>query len=538
MAKTKPSPAPVAKKNLLSEAFTLPNAWLWGATALVAVVYFAYSSASDGFYQQDEAAHFLSMRGFWYAPNSVLSNWAKPGYKLLYALPALGGSGVVTLVNCLVAALAAWLAYKIAEQLGSKLPGLAFAAAALQPLWVNLSFRNYSEIVSATLLAWAVWLQLRQRPAGAALVISYITFIRQEFYPIAGLYFLYLAWQKKWLPALLLAVFPLLQNAWGGLLEKDWLYLPHQILTSSDQIGGAFPRKGFEHYFLMSITIFGSVVTTLALAYLLARALEKVKKVADTAQDRAAYWLVVPSVIYFAMYVVFNTQALNLGPSGGGNLRYLLIISPLLAGLAGLGVEKYHASANKGPLLGGLAVWALLVAIFMTYQNNLVVFTPERDWLPLVGVLLTLGLLVLPLSSAHTTYGLAALLAFLALVTVRPIKLSAEDRACRLWAAWYAELEQQSGERPLYLHHDMFFYFLGRTRYEFKTRPQAITDANAKAAPKGSLFFWDSHYSYRPELRKESLQYEYFTAKPNEYKVTQEIISDDQTFGVIVFEKQ
>jgi hypothetical protein len=538
MAKTKPAPALPAGKPVMNEAFTLTNPWLWTATAVLAVVYFGYATASNGFYQQDEAAHFLSMRGFWYAPNSVLSNWAKPGYKLLYALPALGGSGVVTVVNCLVAALAAWLAYKIAEQLGSQLPVLAFAAAALQPLWVNLSFRNYSEIVSATLLAWAVWLQLRHRPAGAALVMSYITFIRQEFYPIAGVYFLYLAWQKKWGPALLLAVFPLVQNAWGGLLNGDWLYLPNQILKTSDEIGGAFPRKGFGHYFLMSITIFGSVVATLALAYLLARALEKLKKVADTAQDRAAYWVMVPSVVYFAMYVVFNTQALNLGPSGGGNLRYLLIISPLLAVLAALGVAKYRASAQKGALLGGLAVWALGVAVFMTYQNNLVVFTPERDWLPLVGVLLTLGLLVLPLNARQATYTGGALLAFLALVTVRPIKLSAEDRACRLWAAWYTELEQQSGEHPLYLHHDMFYYFLGRTRYEFKTRPQAITAANAQAAPKGSLFFWDSHYSYRPELRKESLQYEYFTSKSNQYKVVQEIVSDDQTFGVIVFEKQ
>lgn len=514
------------------------NRQLWAAAALLTLVYFAYSFSADGFYQQDEAAHFLSMRGFWFNPNSILSNWAKPGYKLIYALPALGGPTFVTLFNCAVAALTALLSYRIAEQLGSRMPALAFAALALQPLWFNLAFRNYSEIITALLLSLGIWLHLRQRWIGAALAASYVAFIRQEFYPFIGLYFIWLATRRQWLPALLLGTFPILQHMWGWAISGDALYLPNQILKSSSEIGGAYPRKGFNHYFLMSATIYGAPIVLGAVVYLtitLARLrgnMDNLFKKTD-----AIVWLVF--VLYFLMYSLFNWQAVEIGPSGGGNLRYLLVIAPLGAVMTAFAVEWWDDFQPKKLLLyvaGGLAV---LVALFMTYEHNYVVFTQERDWRPFVLLMLGILILLIPLKQTQKQWAFTGLLVLSALITVRPIKLSGEDAACRRLAEWYAAYEKNNGEPPaLYLHHDMFYYYLGRTRYEFKTRPQFITAANVEAAPKGSLIIWDSHYSYRPELRKESLTYEYFTAKPERYEIIHELISDDQTFGVLVFRKK
>jgi len=508
------------------------------ATALLAFLYFAYSFSANGFYQQDEAAHFLSMRGFWFNPHSILSNWAKPGYKLIYALPALAGSGFVTFFNCVVAALTAFMAYRIAEQLGSKIPALAFFALALQPLWFNLGFRNYSEIITALLLSLSLWLHLKKKWIGAALAASYIAFIRQEFYPFIGLYFLLLAYHRQWVAAFLVGTFPILQHIWGWALTGDPLYLLHQILQASGEIGGAFPRKGFNHYFLMSITIYGAPVVLLVVVYLTM----KIKQVGSNInrlfqQPDAIVWVVF--VLYFLMYCLFNWQAVEIGPSGGGNLRYLLVISPLGAVMATFAVEWWDSFPSKNGLLYVMGGLALVVALFMTYEHNYVVFTEERDWRPFILTMLGILLLLLPLKQQHKWLVFSGLLALSALVTVRPIKLSGEDAACRQLAEWYKNYEQINGEPPaLYLHHDMFYYYLGKTRYEFKTRPQFITDANAKAAPKGSLFIWDSHYSYRPELRKESLTYEYFTSKPEQYEVIHELISDDQTFGALVFRKK
>jgi len=181
----------------------------------------------------------------------------------------------------------------------------------------------------------------------------------------------------------------------------------------------------------------------------------------------------------------------------------------------------------------------LLVAVYMTFTHNFVFLSKDqRDWMPFMGAMFTVILLIIPLHNRQYVSAFGGLLFFLAIVSVRPLKLSPEDRACQVLAYWYSEFEKTNGEKPMYLHHDMFLYYLGRTRYEFKTRPQAINELNIKAAPKGSIIIWDSHYSYRPKLRKESLTHEYFLNRKEEYKVLEELMSEDNTFGVLVMEKQ
>jgi hypothetical protein len=502
------------------------------ATLAVAAIYFAYAQLADGFYQQDEAAHFVSMRGFWYKPESVLSNWAKPGYKLVYAFPALLGSEFVTLFNALVSAAACWLAYRIAQALGSQIPLLAFVAAATQPLWVNLAFRNYSELLTATLLAGGVYAQLREKRVVAALCLSYVVFIRQEFYPIVALYGLWLLSQKNWLAAVSLAVFPLVQHFWGFAVTGEPLYLLKQILSSSSEIAAAYKRQGFDHYFKMSLTIYGAATVLLLLAYFAGIFARK----AESRFQKSDFFVALPFVLYFLMHSIFNLQSFEIGPAGGGNLRYLLVVSPLAAVLAALAVEQF---VGKNYVWAVLGIFVLITATMLTYQHNYIFLLPEqgRDWKPLWAVVGGLLVLAVPMTLRQRALGMAALMAVMALVTVKPIRRSDEDKACRRMVEWYKVYEKNLGQRPLLLHHDMFFYFLGRTRYEFTPLPQHINEENLAKAPKGALILWDSHYSYRPELRPGSLTYEYFTQRPQQYRLIEQVISDDQTFGFIIFEK-
>jgi len=545
MAKKKPTAisesATISTANLFDNLLT--NKVMVGITLALAGLYFLYSRNADGFYQQDEAAHFVSMKGFWHNPNSILSNWAKPGYKILYALPSLLGVDCVMLINCLVSAFACFFAYKIAKLLDSKIAILAFVLAATQPLWISLAFRNYSELITALLLTIAIYFHLKNKFIITSLLVSYITFIRQEFYPFLGLYFIYLALNRQFLAAVLLSVFPLIQQIWGMVLTGDTFYLWNQIFGTSEQISGQYPRKGFLHYFKMSITIFGSVGVTLWVAYLWTWLFEKISnlrnkmKFGEAISDKANLILVV-SVLYFLMNCIFNSQTLKLGPATGGNLRYLLIISPLVAILGALQVEKFKLSSYKPQILILLSVFALLVAVFMTHPHNFVIFDEkERDWMPLLGVIASIFLMILPLQLRQDFIGLSAIALFVVLVTVRPIKLSEEDKTCKSLARWYEKYEQTNGEPPqLFVHHEMFYYFLGRTPYDFKAKPKAIEERFLKDAPKGSLIIWDSHYSYRPQMRAESLMYNYFAEKPSKYGYINEMMADDHSFGLLVFE--
>jgi hypothetical protein len=546
-ANSKVKATPISEsKNTENNFFNvLTTNQLLGATMILAGFYFLYSRSADGFYQQDEAAHFVSMKGFWHNPHSILSNWAKPGYKILYALPSLLGTDFVMFINCLVSAFTCFFAYKIAKLLDSQIATLAFVLTATQPLWINLAFRNYSELITALLLCISLYFHLKNKFVLASFIASYIAFIRQEFYPILGLYFLYLAVHRHFIAAVLLGVFPLIQQVWGMALTGDPLYLFTQIFGTSEQIAGQYPRKGFLHYFKMSITIFGSVSVTLWVAYLWTWLFEKIgnlknkMKIQDAIKDKANFILVV-SLLYFLMNCIFNSQTLQLGPATGGNLRYLLIISPLVAILGTLQVEKFKVSHYKTQILILLGVFALLVAIFMTYTHNFVIFNEkERDWIPLLGVLLSVVLLMLPLKPAQDLMGLGTIALVFVLLTVRPIKLSEEDKTCKTLARWYENYELAKGEPPLlFVHHEMFYYFLGKTSYDFKAKPKAIEEKFLKDAPKGSVVIWDSHYSYRPKMRPESLMYEYFTEKPTQYDLINQIVADDQSFGVLIFEKK
>ncbi len=514
---------------LANQPFIVSNTVLLALTIGMVAFYFLFSNTSNGFYQQDEAAHYVSMLNFWNNPNNIIGNWEKPGYKFIYVIPALLGKPAVMLLNCLFSAFSCFFAYRVAEKLGGKVPLLAFIFLAFQPLWAGLAFRNYSELISAFLLIVVVYFYLHDKLIFSALLASYICFIRQEFYPMLGLYFLWLAYRKQFVPAILLSVFPLIHNFWGMALTGDFLYLLHSILGTSQKIGDAYARAGFEHYFRFSVVIYGAICVPLFIAYIAAKI---------TQRQHPPYIAFLPVVLYFMMYCIFNIQSFPIGPSSAGNLRYLVIVSPLIAVFAALAIDEVQNTKNKTWIFASLGLLIIVAAIYMSYEHNFIRFDEaNRDWKILIGLFFVSVLLVIPLSTQQYTYSFLTLTLFMTLITLKPIKLSKEDKKCQEVAAWYLEYEKANGEPQLLYHHDMFSYYLNKPKGSFKTPVKFISEENAEKLPKGSLILWDSHYGYRPELRKTDVTYEYFTKQPEKYELLQQFISEDQAFGTLVFRK-
>ena len=364
--RARPAPTPTSPER--AGTLRLPTPQLLGLTLGVAALYFAYSFFSDGFYQHDEAGHFLNMRTFWHDPSAVLGNWAKPGYKLLYALPALLGATAVILTNCLVAAFCCYAAYRLAEEVGCAAPLFAFALLAVQPFWLQLSFRNYSEPVTALLLLLALLFHHRSRRVVAALLLSYATTIRQEFYPLVGLYGLFLLYKKDWIPALALAAFPLVQHAWGWIATGDPLYLVHQVIGFSGDIQDAYARQGFDHYFVTSLVVFGAFAVTFLLVYLGQVFFYKA---------RVHPFILTALAVYVLEHAVFNLQAITIGPSTGGNLRYMLVVTPLVAVLGAVAADRLVAMERRGKLVWVLGPFAAIVFLFMRFAHNNIALTDE-----------------------------------------------------------------------------------------------------------------------------------------------------------------
>ncbi len=498
------------------------------ATGLLALAYFAYSFKSKGFYQQDEANHFLSMLRFWYDPKAIMGNWAKPGYKILYVLTVLGGQKLVIFQNCLLAAFSCFFAWLSARKLGSANPWIAFILLASQPLWISLSFRNYSEFPTAFLLSLGFYFYTSEKMTPAAVLAGLVCTIRQEFYPIAAVLGVYLLYRKYWLAAFSIALFPVLQNLAGYLLFGDPFYLVNQIMGTSETLKDAYRRMGFEHYFLTSAVVFGPVALTLFVVYLGQMFVSK--KVGQPA-------LLVATLGYFLLNCLFQMESVSIGPATGGNLRYMCIISPLIAVAGALAVDQMKMLPEKFKLAYILVPFLILVGIFMTYQHNFLTLTEESDNIPLVGALFASVLIFIPMPATIQTVVFGVICAFLALVNVKSIKLSPEDKICKEVAEYYKANEANFKGKPIYNTHIMFYYFLGRVENQFNPKPIVISDsATLEKAPVGSLIFWENHYGYRPNY-KTGLPYEYF-ANSGKYRQLQVFQAEQSGFAYVIFEKE
>jgi len=497
-------------------------------TGVLTLLYFAYSLKSKGFYQQDEANHYLSMLRFWYDPAAIMGNWAKPGYKILYVLTALGGQKLVVLQNCTFAAFSCFFAFKTAKKLGASNPWIAFILLATQPLWISLSFRNYSEFPAAFLLILAFYFYSWSRMWASALLVGLICTIRQEFYPIAAILGLHLLYRKYWLSAFSIALFPLLQNLAGYVLYGDPLYLINQILGTSDSLKDAYVRQGFDHYFLTSAVVFGPVALTFFVLFLAQMVLNK--KISQPA-------ILVASLGFFLLNCLFNWQAVPIGPATGGNLRYMCIISPLIAVCGALVLDSVKELKDKVKLVYFIIPYVILVGVFLTYKHNFVKLTDESDTIPLVGAIFASALVFIPVSATVQTIIMAVLCSFMALVNVKAIKLSDEDKICQDVASWYKQNETTWKDKPLYNTHIMFYYFMGKVEKQFSPEPIVISDsATMEKAPVGSLVLWDSHYGYRQNY-KRGVPYEYF-ANNGKYQTLQVFQVPDGRFAYVIFEKK
>ena len=507
---------------------------LVGMTLALAAVYALFSTVSDGYYQHDEIAHFLGMRQFWHDPSSALGNWAKPGYKVLYAPFALLGRHAVTVLNALVAAGSAFAATKAAERMGARQPLVAFALLALQPLWLGLAFRCYAELPTALLLTLAVWAHAASRPGWAALALSYAVTIRQELAPVVLLYAVWLAWTRRWTLVPLLGVFPLAVNLWGWAATGDRLHLVHEAVGTGAAIADAYPRQGVWHYPSTLLVVFGGVAIAWVAAYA-----AQIRRRDDAGEARPTWhpFVVVPLVLYTAAHVAFQIQSVSIGPATGGNLRYLTVVAPLVAILGALAVDRWRREdrTRLGVAMGVLVAVAL---VFWSHADNGIALLPERSFSPLLGVLLGAATVLVSVPMRTRLMLIAAAAAVLALVMVRPKAQTPEEATAAEVARWLRDADGGLDARPLLVSHPVVNLTNDRAAGDYAMGSKAVTGAHIRAAAPGTRIVWDSHYSYRPNLRADDLDYQTLYADSAHFRLVREpFVSPDQRFAVFVFDK-
>lgn len=499
-------------------------------TSLLAIVYFIYSFYSKGVYQHDEIGHYLTMKSFWNDPNSILSNWSKPGYKLLYAFPSLLSLKFILFINCIVCALTVYFTYNILKKYNSQYALLAIFFLGLAPMWFQLSFRNYSEYTAVLMLVLTLWNHQREKFIYAALFVSYASFIRQELFLINGLYFLYLCYKKQFIPALLTGTFALVTQIWGYLITGNFLFLYDFLFGYASEISGKFLKaRGLQRIPVLSVALFGAITPLLFIVYIGSSLLQK---------KNLHYIILVP---FFAIYTYYSLGDATWFSKGIPiNTRQLIIILPFLTIFAVLGLDRFDLlnSSKKKWLLVFLIPYLALVGIYMSKEHNWVVLLDEVNYSLLFISMAVMAALYLPLK-IKTKIILFSFIALFSLVaSFKKFELTEEDKTMRRVANYYERVGKSKGgifnsDNPVYASHAVFMYHQSKAYHEF----EKITEESVKNIKKGSVIFWDSHYSHRPKQDGLRVKESYFLDRANEFRLINTFQSKDNRVKVSVFYK-
>jgi hypothetical protein len=503
--------------------------YYWLVIPVLTGVHFSYSFFSNGFYQDDEVAHFINMRDFWSNPWIIMSNWGKPGWKIFMVIPSLFGYKFVLFFNALITAITAFIAILLAKELKIKNSILAGIFFAFQPLVLQLSFRSYAEIFTGLLLVLTLYFFFRNKYSIAALLCGLSFTVRQESALLCIILAVFFIREKKYLPVVLLGVFPFLLNLIGFLNTGDYLWAWSEMQSLSEFNLGI--ERSFFHYFEIYIFIIGPVIFTFFIVGLLAPFLSK-EHFKDFYKKEILLYLFFFTVFLFQCYLVIKG-------TNPGSWRYLLQISPIASVIALIGFNEVLRIKEKKYVLPAIIGIMFFVLVFLSKEATGLLVTENPEYLKLGAITLLLaGVLFAVLLSAEIK--LKQFLVFTLLLTAgytiyseKPKQQSPENITVNQISEWYSNNADKSS--PVLYNHSLILFY-GNIFGEDKNRFKILNMKSLEETPKGSIVVWDSHYSYRPEYKNDT-KLEYLQNNPN-YKLLNQFMSQDRRFAAFIFEKQ
>lgn len=538
----KTTPTKPEKKPEETFSFGEKDSHLWLLTLLAFFGFVFYSTKSVGYYQDDEIAHFMSMMGFWDDPTSIMGNWSKPGYKLLYVLPATFGYQVVLYLSCIISALGCFLAAKIAQHFNPKAAIFALILAATQPIWIEMSFRNYADILSGVLLVASIYFALKEKWLFSSLFLSYDILVRQEFLILLLFFGVYLLIKRKWVPAFALGLFPLLYALWTLQAKGDFFYLITEAQATSAAYAKEYPKQGFNHYLLMSAVMFGALQIALLCVAIVQIGIAAFGKNWFKEKGSQVLFVFVPFAVFFGIHLIFNLKSPEIGPATGGNLRYMAAVTPLIGILGALSLFYLK---KLSPLVLGvtLGVIALLVANYLTYDHNYVKFLVDpqtgaktRLWISLGVFVAGAALYFLPIKGWALVAYITAFSFIFINKTVKPYKLTPENLAVAKCVEKISKMPELKKRKIVSNHSTLWFYWLKENNERAK-ETGTLDSATIESSPIGTLFVWENHYGYRPNRTPGSVKPEYFNSDRFIFREPLMVTSKDQRFQIAVFEK-
>ncbi|WP_019947524.1 hypothetical protein [Hymenobacter aerophilus] len=329
----------------------------------------------------DSIYHFQFAQYAFKHPHNLMESWSKPLVVALMAGPAQLGLRGVMVLQCLLVAAAAALAYRAARELRLPWPWLAIAACYAAPDYFLMQFSGLTEPLFSLLLVAGVTLALVRRPALGAAVLSWLPMARSEGFLLLGVYGLYLLLSRQW------RALPWLGLGFGfyGLLGlavyHDFFWLLTQNAYPLYNLNYAFARGNnhASHFLLGLADTFGWVQFGLFWLGALAVAAGLARPVWRHRQPR----LLAETVLVYGSIVVFigaHTIFWVYGIFGSiGLVRVLCSLMPLLSLVVLRGVQLL-ADLVPAPRRRLLRLGLLAAIVWFPFSGSRVGLRWQRDF--------------------------------------------------------------------------------------------------------------------------------------------------------------
>lgn len=315
----------------------------------------------DGILHFDDLTHYLFARWAWSWPAYLLDDWGRPGFTVLYFLPAGLGWWACRVLSAALTAAAAFLAFRIAEGMNLRAAWAAVPLAYAQPLYFQLSQTTLTETPMAFYLTLAVWLAQRSRWSASAAVVSLTFITRHEAIVLLPVWLAAAHRAKVPLRSLWPILWaPLVSNVLAPLLSIR----PTIALFLDPTRAGQYGRGGWMTYLCRTLEAWGPAVTVLAILGLRQLA-------------RSGGWLICASVVVsFAAQTI--VRALGLYDSGG-YARFLVPLSPLVAIAAVAGWQQLIATDAQVRRRAILLAGAAMTILWLSMERQIVLHAAALD---------------------------------------------------------------------------------------------------------------------------------------------------------------
>jgi hypothetical protein len=454
--------------------------WLAGCVAATTLL----ALASNGAYHDDDLKHYLFARWVCHDAAYLIDTWGRPGFTVLYALPAQAGWWACRLVSVAASAVTAWAAFASARRLGLRRAAWTVPLIYAQPLFLYLASTTLTETAAAMYLALATWALLAKRGRLSALAFSMTLITRHESVVLLPIW-AWALWRNDasrrrrfaawvlllWAPAAYYAI------AWAG-----WGATPWTVFARPN--GATHYGRGTALTFVMRWIVFaGPVVGSLAVVGFW-----------RLWSHRRARPLVAGTVLFVvAETVLYMAQAY----ATGGYARFLVPLAPWvgIAAVAGANGVIGEGKTRRGWVA---VAAALMLLCEIEHALNPIEWIEPWWWALRLAGLLFLGGVAATLIPKARTVGVAivalGLMGPLVGRAAWPHQLRPRERAL---ARTVEALRRRNWlDRPLYTTNDWVHYFAG-TWYPARRRP--LHERLAHAVP-GALFIWERRYGDSPDF--------------------------------------